>query len=197
MVDIMIKQDIFYAAFERGFGLVPGSSLVTRLRGKIPKYQVMVGDVELIFWFKVNSKASAIPHQPGQFWPSVEAEGLARNERDNGIISWYQYTVQSELEELKKLQWVVFEKVKAQTNFQNPTWHKLLAEYLPVMQKSVCLEFKINSPTTPFYYLDEADAEAWGELLARHLVTWLNRFQARPETLDDYMWRVHWRPAQS
>ncbi len=193
----MIKSDLFYSAFEKGFASVKTSPLIAKRRGKIPKYFATVGEDELSFWFKVNSKASGMPNLPGQFWPVIEATKLRYNEKDNGLVSWYQYTDESMNGEMKTFQWAVYDKVVEQTEFESESARRYRDAYLPTLLRDIESNFKVNRPHDALYYLDERDAEFWGKLFAVHLVPWMEWFSAAPETLDGYMWRVHWNKSGS
>jgi hypothetical protein len=188
----MIRSDLFYAAFERGFRSCATSPFVTRRRGKIPKYLAVVGDDQLSFWFKVNPKASAIPHQAGEFWPVIESKTLRYDERDDGLLSWYQYTDPETLAAMKRIQWSVYGKAENQTHFEHETWRQALKASLPLMRGFIEHEFQPGWPHTALYYLDETDAEAWGKLFSKQLPPWVQHFSAAPETLEGYMWRVYW-----
>lgn len=189
----MIKSNLFYAAFERGFGSHATSPAIVRRRGKIPKYQARIDSDEVHFWFKVNPKASAIPNQPGHFWPVIESKTLRYNNRDDGLLSWYQYTDAEMIQQMTQLQWGVFAKAGDQQTFELDIWRDLLmGSCLPLMKTSIEMGFQPGSPHTGLYYLDEADAAAWGALFSAQLVQWLERYRLAPETLEAYMWRVHW-----
>jgi len=188
----MIKSDKFYAAFDKGFASQRTSPLIARKRGKIPKYHALVGSEEVFFWFKVNSKASAMPNLPGEFWPVIEASQLRHNQRDDGLLSWYQYSDQSINDEMKCFQSSVIAKVENQTKFEYPHGQKLRDAFLPGYQRDIAAGFEVGWPHTPLYYLHEYDAEFWGKWFAVQLVPWMERFRANPETLEGYMWRVHW-----
>lgn len=176
-----IKSDIFYAAFAAGFASQKTSPLISKRRGKIPKYYAVFGDDELSFWFKVNPKASASPFYPGEFWPVIETKNLRRDQRDDGLVSWYQYTDQSINEEMKAFQWSVYAKAEAQCS-----------ALLSLIRRAIEDGFEVGWPHTALYYVDARDAEFWGKLFAVHLLPWMERFCANPETLEGYMWRVHW-----
>lgn len=189
----MIKSDLFYAAFEVGFKSQPTSPILVRKRGKIPKYCATAGNEKVDFWFKVNPKASALPPFPGEFWPIIESEQFRYNETDNGLISWYQYTDGKMKDEMKRIQWSVFEKFEKQSDFEFKSLQGTRDAHLPSLRRSLEGDFLANCPHTALYYFDEQDAEHWGKLFARQLIPWIEKFWTNPETLDGYMWRVHWK----
>ena len=172
----MIKSDKFYASFTAGFGSRRTSPHIVRRRGKIPKYYAAVGSEEISFWFKVNPKASGLIIHPGEFWPVIETSGFRYNKDDNVIVSWYQYSDSQMKDEMKCLQWSVYRKLADD----------------PLIRRLIEHDFREGSPHDALYYTDESDAELWGILFAMQLVPWMERFRAGPETLDGYMWRVHW-----
>lgn len=188
----MIKSDAFYGAFEKGFASQRTSPLIARRRGKIPKYYAVVGEEELSFWFKVNPRASAMPPWPGEFWPVIKTKLLRYNKSDDGTLSWYQYTDESINAEMKAFQWSVYLKVEGLSTFESESARRLRDAHLPSLRRDIEGKVRVNWPHDPLYYVDERDAEFWGKLFAVHLVPWMERFRAAPETLDGYMWRMHW-----
>lgn len=189
----MIRSELFYASFEAGLltaGLPAG---VTRSGGKIPKYTANTLAGKLKFWFKVNGKASAIPHQPGDFCPEIEADKKLRcDERDSGLVSWYQYTDEAMHEAFRTQQRRVFDKTAAQADFSIDLWRQTRDIWVNITRESLAFPFAAGFPHTRLHYLDEADARQWGVILGSQFSAWLDRFNVRPETLQRYMWRVHW-----
>lgn len=188
----MIKSDQFYSAFSNGLAQACLIEPQLRRRGKIPKYvaDTPVGKVDL--WFKVNGKASALPFQAGEFWPVIEAADLRYNDRDDGTLSWYQYADASTQEEMLNQQKAVMDKVAGQRNVEPEFWETSRDISVRFMADSIKMGFNVGHPHTRLYYLDEEDAFAWGHLIGKRLPDWLERFRAAPETLEGYMWRVHW-----
>ena len=88
----MIKSDVFYPAFTTAFEAACTTLDLKRRRGKVPKFDASTAAGKISFWFKVNPTASALPYQPGEFWPDIHIDSLRYNQRDDGTISWYQYT---------------------------------------------------------------------------------------------------------
>jgi len=177
----MIKSDIFYAAFATGFASQQTSPIIRKRRGKIPKYYAAFGDDELSFWFKVNPKASGLLFRPGEFWPVIETKKLRYSQNDNGLVSWYQYADESMNGEMTAFQWSVYEKADS-----------LPGTLLSLVRREIESGFEVGWPHTALFYVDAHDAQFCGKLFAVHLLPWMKRFCAKPETLDGYMWRVHW-----
>ena len=188
----MIKSDQFYAAFSKGLAQVCPIEAQLRRRGRIPKCvaNTPVGKVDI--WFKVNGKASALPFQPGEFWPVLEVADLRFNDRDDGTLSWYQYADESNQEEMLNQQKVVMRKVAGQNNIEPRLWEVSRDVSVRSMADFIEMGFRVGFPHTSLYYLDEEDAFVWGGILGKQLPDWLERFCAAPETLEGYMWRVHW-----
>lgn len=177
----MIKSEAFYSAFAAGFASQKTSPQIAKSRGKIPKYYATFGNDELSFWFKVNPKASGNPLYPGEFWPVIETKKLRYNPEDDGLVSWYQYADKSMNDEMTAFQWSVYAKAESRC-----------VTLLPLIRRDIEHGFEVGWPHTALYYVDEQDAEFWGKLFAVHLLSWMDRFCANPETLEGYMWRVHW-----
>jgi len=188
----MIKSDYFYEAFISGFSSLQSPTAVSKKRGKIAKYLIESSAGPLELWFKVNSKASAIPYQAGEFWPELISGQLRYDSQDDGTVSWYQYTDETQRAAMSALQQQVYAKVAAQDNFENDLWRQMRDNSLYLLQLFAEEEFKPNSPHSRLFYLDEEDAYSWGALFVSHFATWLERFNTQPETLNTYMWRVEW-----
>lgn len=190
----MIDSTTFYESFDAGFRSVSASPAVTRLRGKPSKYRIATPAGDLSVWFKVNSKASALPYQPGEFWPVIDAAEILRHPRqsDEGTVSWYQYTTDEEHAAMHALQLAVCGKVAAQDEFENDVYRDMRDIRLQSVRDLVDFPFTPGHPHTALLYLDAADAFAWGAFFAAQLPAWLHRFAAAPETLAMHMWRVHW-----
>lgn len=187
----MIKSELFYAAFSKGIAEACPVEPHLRRRGKIPKYAAAtpVGPVDV--WFQVHAKASALPYQPGQFWPVVQAVDLRCTERDNGSLSWYQYADDAGQREMLEQQKAVMAKVAGQQMTDPDIWGPLRDGTMRLMATVIEVGFSVGSPHTPLFYLDEKDALDWGRILGRQLPPWLARFCAAPETLAGYMVRAH------
>ena len=187
----MIKSDVFYASFSRGLAETCALEPQLRRKGKIPKYLAQTAAGKVAFWFKVNSKASAIPFQAGEFWPVIDTD-LRYNEKDDGMASWYQYADEPMRQAMLELQKIVHDKVAAQTGIEPEFWRTTRDISVKFMADFIRMGFREGVPHSSLYYLDEGDALAWGRLFGRQLPVWLERFEAAPESLDGFMWRVHW-----
>lgn len=187
----MITSDLFYPAFDAGLAAAGLPASFRRRRGKPSKYDCVLPDETLEFRFQINPKASAIPHQPGQFRPSITAPDRV-SDRDDATVSWYQYADEAMIAAFLAQQARVRDHVAAQTEFEVDIWREQRDVSLRTMQSFIDLGLRAAWPDSALYYLDESDAQAWGRLIGAQLPTWIERYTARPETLDAYMWRVHW-----
>lgn len=188
----MIKSDAFYQAFEAGLARAERPAALQRSRGKVPKYRLDIPGDSLSLWFKVNGKASAIPYQPGEFWPVLEARTMRHGPRDDGLVSWYQYTDEAMEGAIMAQQRGVFEKTRDQAHFEPEFWRQARDVWLAVNRGFLDFELRPGFPHTRLYYLDEADALQWGVVFGAQLGAWIERFTAKPETLEAYMWREVW-----
>lgn len=193
----MIPSDVFYRAFDDGLASVGPLPGLQRGRGKASKYVLTTPAGPIDFWFKVNPKASAIPHQPGEFWPVIETAGLRRDAQDDGTISWYQYADAPKVEAFRAQQERVHANLAAQTVFEHAIWCDQRDISLRTMRGFVDLGFRPAWPHTALYYLDAGDAAAWGALIGGQLPAWIACFSAQPETLESHMWRLHWSALSS
>jgi hypothetical protein len=188
----MVKSDAFYRCFEDGLAQTGNSERVQRSRGKLPKYKVAVPGDSVSLWFKVNGKASAIPYQPGEFWPVIEAKTMRHDTRDDGLVSWYQYTDKAMEAAIQAQRKLVYDKTREQAHFEPDFWRQTRDVWLAVSRESLELELGPGFPHTRLYYLDENDATQWGVIFGTQLETWISRFAEKPQTLQQYMWRVQW-----
>lgn len=188
----MIKSDKFYKSFDSGFQSKGFPEGVKRLKGKVSKYNLETPHGNLIFWFQVNQKASALPTTPGEFWPDIFAsDDLKRDDLDNGNVSWYQYTTDAETEHMQSIQKNVYEKFIL-LSYENEPLRLMRDANSQTMKQIIEQKFKPNFPHAALYYLDEQDAYEWGILFSKQIHEWDERFSAQPETLNSFMWRVHW-----
>lgn len=188
----MIKSEAFYRCFEVGLANAGATGLLQRSKGKLPKYRIEIPDDSVSLWFKVNGKASAIPYQPGEFWPVIEAKKMRHNAQDDGLVSWYQYTDKAMEAPIVAQQRLVYQKTKDQAHFELQFWRQTRDLWLAGSRDSLDIELRPGWPHTSLYYLDEVDATQWGVIFGAQLATWINRFAETPETLKQHMWRVHW-----
>ena len=188
----MIKSDAFYRCFEVGLIANVSPALLQRSRGKIPKYRIETSNDSLSLWFKVNGKASAIPYQPGEFWPVVESKAMRYSDRDDGLVSWYQYTDNAMEAAIIDQRRCVYRKTLEQSHFEPEFWRQARDVWVNASRDSLDSEISPRFPHTRLYYLDEEDATQWGTIFGQQLNSWIQRYVAAPETLEMYMWRVHW-----
>ena len=187
----MIESDRFYSAFDAGLCAVGLPAAFRRRRGKPSRYDCALPGGTLAFWFQVNSKASAIPNQPGEFRPSITAPDRGGGQ-DDATVSWYQYADEAMIAAFLAQQARVRDHVAAQTDFGLDIWRQQRDISLRTMQSFIDLGLRPAWPDSGLYYLDESDAQAWGRLIGTQLPAWIERYAAMPETLDAYMRRVHW-----
>lgn len=187
----MITSDRFYAAFDAGLDQAGLPANFRRRRGKPSRYDCTLPAATLAFWFQVNGKASAIPHQPGEFRPVITVPELC-SDADDATVSWYQYADEAMVAAFLAQQGRVRENVAAQTTFELDIWRVQRDVSLRTMQDFMDLGLRPAWPHTGLYYLDESDAQAWGVLIGTQLPAWLAHFAHQPETLDAHMRRVHW-----
>jgi hypothetical protein len=92
----------------------------------------------LAFWFQVNPKASAIPHQPGEFRPSITAPDRG-GDHDDATVSWYQYADEAMTAAFLAQQVRVRDHVAAQTEFELDIWREQRDVSLRTMQAFIDL----------------------------------------------------------
>ncbi|CAN5725591.1 hypothetical protein BH23GEM11_BH23GEM11_04260 [soil metagenome] len=181
----MIHGPTFYRNFDAGFAEAAPPSAVTRAKGAPSRYVAETPAGPVHFWFRVNSKASAIPNHPGEFWPVI-------SDADDATVSWYQRASAEQVAAILELQKRVYDKVAAQEDFAAEVYREMRDAGLPLLLHHARTIPEPRLPHHALLYLDAGDAQAWGRLLGGAIEAWLEAFAANPETVDSYMWRVHW-----
>src|SRR5574337_1163639 len=98
----------FYSAFERGFVEETAPIKLARSRGKALKWQFRCPDAStLSIGFRLNQKN--LQGYPGEFMPAIAWNGPRHNARDDGEVSFYQYTSSADVDALQALQRQVVE----------------------------------------------------------------------------------------
>ena len=178
----------FYQAFDSGWASIPMSIQLKRLAGKTIKWKVVCPSGSVLLSIATNSKtAGLLPHLPGEYFFRITWNHFEGDEKKSDEVSWFQYTTEQEVAAYAQLQRKALEKFLAQPGKEglrsiynyasDPTW-------LP------CANF-----TEDTYYFDPEDAEEWGRWWAQSLPAWLERFNAQPESLNNWCWRVLWSDA--
>lgn len=189
----MIKSVLFIKSFDESF--IDGARLagLDRQRSKTSKWLLKHDSGDLQFQFRVNQKASAIPYCPGEFWAEVSWNGQRYNSRDDGMVSYYQYTSDTDNEKIQALDKVVIAKVRSQETFENESFKTMRDISLGTIDIGLNKPPEPRFPNYPLYYLDSVDASAWGVWFASNIGLWIYRFQQVPETLEAWSWRVLWK----
>lgn len=155
----MIGSDRFYCAFDAGLAAAGLPAAFRRRRGKPSRYDCTLPGGTLAFWFQVNPKASSIPHQPGEFRPSITAPDRG-GDHDEATVSWYQYADEAMIAAFLAQQAHVRDHVAAQTEFEPDIWREQRDVSLRTMQSFIDLGLRPAWPDSALYYLDESDAQA-------------------------------------
>lgn len=190
---VMITSDIFYRHFDEGFSESARRNGLTRMRGNVSRWSLAHRTGALQFNFQINPKASAMPNIPGHFWPIVQWEGQRYNERDTGLVSWFQYSSESESNMVQNLRRHVIEKADEQLSFDNDPHSRMVKIMVEGLHLDLDIPLLPNFPQPSLFYLDKQDCTEWGSLFGRNLAQWLARFDAAPETLESWCWRVLWK----
>lgn len=132
----------------------------------------------------MNPKIAGLPDTPGEFWPVISWKGPGGGARDDGTVSYYQYATSDDLSDMQRLRRGVVQKVIARAPPDKP---------FAVLLGGLDLPLAPQHPHVALYYFDAGDGTAWGAWFAARIGDWSARFQAAPETLDRYCWRVLWR----
>lgn len=154
----MIGSDRFHCVFDAGLAAAGLPAAFRRRRGKTSRYDCTLPGGTLAFWFQVNPKASAIPHQPGEFRPSITAPDRG-GDHDEATVSWYQYADEAMIAAFLAQQARVRDHVAAQTEFEPDIWREQRDVSLRTMQSFIDLGLQPAWPDSALYYLDESDAQ--------------------------------------
>jgi hypothetical protein len=189
----MIKSAQVTRAFDDAFTPSAQRAGLVRVRSKTSKWVLRQNGGDLHFQFQVNPKASAIPYCPGELWALVVWGGPRYNERDDGTVSYFQYTTDAENTSIQQQVKAVIKKVHHQNEFENEGFRAMRDMMVGIIDAGLEMPPEPRIPNYSLYYLDEADVTAWGQWFARHIAQWIERFQAAPETLEGWAWRVLWK----
>lgn len=175
----------FYERFNEGFTSAQPRPGLKRLAGRTAKWKIGTSSGDVTFAFATNSKtAGLLPHLPGEFHLRISWSHAVAAERRTDEVSWFQYASASEATVFASMQRAVLEKflktsgkegLRSIYNYSNDP------EWLPRANFEECI-----------YYFDASDAHAWGAWYATLLPAWLARFEAQPESFEDWCWRVLW-----
>ena len=176
-----MKADRFYEIFEHSFASHIEGLGLKRLAGKSLKLKRADPELgSLTFAFATNAKTSGLlPHMPGEFRLRVLwTRGKGGDKRQNEV-SWFQYTTESENSTFVSLQKTSLEKLLAQPDKE---WLRRI--------------YPCSTPRPNFdqyaYYFDEEDVHNWGRWYGELIGVWITRFTQKPESRDDWGWRVLW-----
>lgn len=190
----MIHSGTFYRSFDIGFMSSAPANAVSRVKGGVRKYTFRTGAGTVRVWFRVNPKASGNPCNPGEFWPELIAPDHVRHasRMDDGAISWYQYVSQPHIAVIQELR----RKVASRSTLSVPDVPDASRDLVElgsgVGELVVDQAPEPRLPHSPLFYMNAEDAEEWGRLFGTQVSHWVQAFTADPETLVQYMSRVHW-----
>lgn len=189
----MIPSLEFTRAFDGAFEPGARRAGLIRRRGRASRWGLVDPGGDLQLQFRVNPRASAIPHSPGEFWPVVTWEGPRHGPRDDGAVSFYQYTTPAENEAIHALVVRVIDKVRRQDDFAHEALRTARDALLAAIDLDLDRPPEPRLPSYALYYLDAADAAAWGAWFGETVSPWIERFRKAPESLEAWSWRVLWK----
>lgn len=183
-----MNAEEFYASFEPAFS--PGASAagLIRSRGRALKWTYQDGGAPaLAVGFRLNRKNLA--SYPGEFMPDISWNGVRFGPRDSGDVSFYQYALPEETEEVSTLRKRIVSKFIAEAHREaelsdERSLTRLIAD---ASQRKIVPN---QAPWLPYW--DAEDVAAWGRLFGASIGGWMSRFLASPETLEAWCWRVLW-----
>jgi hypothetical protein len=179
----------FYQAFLDGWALAASRAPLKRLAGKTLKWKCVTPVGALTFAFATNSKmAGLLPHLPGEFRLGIQWDRKVGGNRKTAEVSWFQYAKDDELREYAALQRTALERFLSQPG---------KAAMREIFNYSSDHSWLPRANFDEFaYYLDAADAKAWGTWYGERVESWIARFTLAPEDRNTWCWRVLWSESE-
>jgi hypothetical protein len=175
-----MKAAAFYSHFLEAFDAKALG--LEKLAGKAPKFRrpVAVGTMQLAF--EVNPKSSGLlpDHFPGEFRLALEWQRPERGDR----VVLFQYTTDAEAQAYAQLQ------REAELKFLRQPGKRSMRALFKYAGDAQALPVANHDEWC--HYFDAADIQAWARWYQGVLAEWFARFYAKPETFDDWCWRVLW-----
>ncbi len=189
----MIRADAFTPAFEAALAGGAARAGLTRRRGRMSRWAGSRPAGDLLFQFRINPKMSGIAGCPGELWAEATWDGPRHGPRDSGAVSFYQYTTEDDHRSLTALRRSAVDKAAAFTGFAHESERLGREALLSAILLDLEEPPRPQHPQHALYYFDREDAAGWGAWFGERLEGWIRRFDAAPETLEAWCWRVLWR----
>jgi hypothetical protein len=155
--------------------------------GKACKWKVPIDGGALEFRLATDFRGAGLVDRllwPGEHRMTVIWIAGRGKDRDQKYVSLFQYTTESEVTAFTEIQRNALKKYLAA---QGPDPYGTLREHLTS-------DLAIPKPNVDkfYYFFDAEDALHWGEWYGSILAPWISRFIDKPESNDDWAWRVLW-----
>jgi hypothetical protein len=182
-----MKATDFYQYFEDSFNAQMLPPALKKMAGKTPKWKIQIDGGALEFKLSTNFKgAGLLDHLlwPGEHRMTVNWITGRGKERNQIYVSLFQYTNQYEVSNFTEIMRYALKKY-LDAHGQDP---------LGILREYLTSDLAVPKPNidTFYYYFDADDAQRWGEWYGAILDSWINRFLEKPESNDDWAWRVLW-----
>ncbi len=173
------NADEFQARFEAVFGPVADALGMVRRGRRRLCWQHGHGPLSMAFDFAINEKAAKLmPGYPGEFSLTVSLPGNS-NHPLASMVSLFQYTTDEEVDR--------FVAIESQAVDRFVAAHPDMANLFPAGSRRPAANV-----SQWCHYVDGGDVDRWAGWYAELIPTWIPRYQAAPESLEDWCWRVLW-----
>jgi hypothetical protein len=173
-----LAADRFQASFEAEFAPVADGLGMVRRSGRRLCWQLGQGPLSMAFDFALNPRAAKSPSfLPGEFALTISLPGNS-NHPLASMVSLFQYATDAEVDGYVAAEGAVVGRFLA----ANPDLASLFRED-PRPAPNV---------SQWCHYLDAGDVDRWARWYAAVVPAFIPRYQARPESLEDWCWRVLW-----
>jgi hypothetical protein len=137
------------------------------------------GPLSMAFDFALNPKAAGpVPAHPGEFTLTISLPGNS-NHPLASMVSLFQYTTGAEVDRYVAIEAQAIERFAA----ARP---ELASQFPAESQRPV------PNVSQWCHFVDGDDVDRWAAWYAGLIPAWIPRYQAAPESLEDWCWRVLW-----
>ena len=174
-----LSADDFQARFEAAFAPVADALGMVRRGRRRLCWQHGHGPLSMAFDFALNPKPAApLPDHPGEFALTISLPGNS-NHPLASMVSLFQYTTDAEVDRYVAIE----SRAVARFVAEHPD---AAASFPPEAPRPV------PNVSQWCHFTDGDDVDAWAGWYAALVPEWIPRYQAAPESLEDWCWRVLW-----
>ena len=174
-----LDADGFQSRFEAAFAPVADSLAMVRRARRRLCWQHGHGPLSMAFDFALNPKAERPQAAyPGEFTLTISLPGNS-NHPLASMVSLFQYTTENEVDRYVRIEGTAIDRFLA----GSPEMANLFPEGARRPAANV---------SQWCHFVDGDDVDRWAAWYAGLIPAWIPRYQAAPESLEDWCWRVLW-----